>query len=366
MLYAIFAVLVIILDQGVKYWVSGHVALNSQTVPFIPDILSIVNVRNDGAAFSFLAGSNARIYFIILTGVFTLVVIVLLATKFVSGSLARWSLVLVTAGGLSNCIDRVIYGYVQDMFKCEFVNFPIFNVADVFISVFAILFVLAILFGRDHRKEDFDFDEDYDDEDYDDEEEEEPRKPARRAVTPSRPRSRRPSRYDDEEDEEEEEEDEYEDEEPRPARRKSLFAARKSRRYEDEDEYEDEYEDEEEEEEEDVRPARRGSAPARQKPQPKYSAEFESIKARKQASAAPVSEETEEVEEPAPRRRAAVRQEEPKGKEESFQLPAERVDLSRLEEKPAAPARVETPAPAQPSYDTDMDFDLDSILEEFK
>ena len=79
MLYAIFAVLVIILDQGVKYWVSGAIHMESAGEAFIPGILSIVNVHNDGAAFSFLAGSNARIYFIILTGVFTVLVIIALA-----------------------------------------------------------------------------------------------------------------------------------------------------------------------------------------------------------------------------------------------------------------------------------------------
>ena len=101
-----------------------------------------------GAAFSFLSGSGARIYFIIATGVFTVLVIIALATNFISGKVSRWSLVLVTAGGLANCIDRVIYGYVQDMFKVELFNFAIFNVADVFITVFAIVFVLAMIFEK--------------------------------------------------------------------------------------------------------------------------------------------------------------------------------------------------------------------------
>ena len=162
MLYAIFAVLVIILDQGMKYWVSGAIHMESAGETFIPGILSLVNVHNDGAAFGFLAGSNARIYFIILTGIFTIAVIVALATKFISGPLARWSLVMVTAGGLSNCIDRVLYGYVQDMFKCEFVNFPVFNVADIVITIFALLFVLAVIFERE-RRDDFDFDDEFSD-----------------------------------------------------------------------------------------------------------------------------------------------------------------------------------------------------------
>ena len=164
MLYAIIGVLVIIADQWVKFWVSGNIALESTGEPLIPGILSLVNLHNDGAAFSFLSGSGARIPFIILTGVFVLAVIIALATNFISGRVARWSIVLVAAGGLSNCIDRVIYGYVQDMFKLEFINFPVFNLADVFITVFCIIFVLAILFERDRDDED-DYDDLYDDED---------------------------------------------------------------------------------------------------------------------------------------------------------------------------------------------------------
>ena len=147
MLYSIVGLLVIILDQAVKYWVQNTL-FGTDIVKFIPGVISLVNVHNDGAAFSFLSGSGARIYFIIATGVFTVLVIIALATNFISGKVSRWSLVLVTAGGLANCIDRVIYGYVQDMFKVELFNFAIFNVADVFITVFAIVFVLAMIFEK--------------------------------------------------------------------------------------------------------------------------------------------------------------------------------------------------------------------------
>ena len=194
MLYAIVGVLVIIADQWVKFWTATHIPMSSAGEEFIPGILSLANVHNEGAAFGFLSGSGARIPFIILAGVFALVVIIALATGLISGKLARWSIVLVTAGGLSNCLDRIIYGYVQDMFKCEFINFPVFNVADIFITVFAIIFALAVIFGKTRR----DDDDDYEFEDEEDEEEE-PRI--------SRRKQKRLSRRD-ETDEEEEEEDE--------------------------------------------------------------------------------------------------------------------------------------------------------------
>ena len=147
MLYSIVGILVIILDQAVKFWVSDTL-FGTDVVRFIPGVISLVNVHNDGAAFSFLSGQGARIYFIIATGAFVILVIIALATNFIRGKFARWCLVFVAAGGIANMIDRVIYGYVQDMFKVELFNFAIFNVADVFITVFSILFALAMIFER--------------------------------------------------------------------------------------------------------------------------------------------------------------------------------------------------------------------------
>ena len=211
MLYAIVGMLVIIADQYIKFWVQGHIAVN-EAEEFIPGILSLANVHNDGAAFGFLAGSGVRLPFIILAGVFAVVVILALATNLISGKLARWSIVLVTAGALSNCLDRVLYGYVQDMFKLEFMNFPVFNLADVFITVFAFIFALAVIFGKT-RKDD-------EDEFFEDEEEEEPA-PRRKQKSKNR-RARK----------EEDDEDEDEEEAPRPAPKK----AKRSKKQADEEE----------------------------------------------------------------------------------------------------------------------------------
>lgn len=192
MLYSIVALLVVILDQAVKYWVTNTL-MGYDIVKFIPGVISLVNVPNDGAAFSLLSGGGARIYFIIVTVVFCVAVILALATNFISGRVARWSLVMVAAGGFANCIDRVIYGYVVDMFKVELFNFAIFNVADIFITVFAIVFALAVIFEKPQKDED-------DDDDYEDDgeiDEDEGRKPSLFA---------RFRRKDDEDDEDEEEE----------------------------------------------------------------------------------------------------------------------------------------------------------------
>ena len=177
MLYSIVGILVVIIDQAVKFWVQNTL-FGTDIVKFIPGVVSLVNVHNSGAAFGILSGSNARIYFVIVCAVFVILVVLALATNFVTGRLARWSLVMVAAGGVGNMIDRVIYGYVQDMFKVELFNFAIFNVADIFITVFAILFAIAMILEKPE--------EDFDDELYEDDEEEEEdyeeAKPARKAL----------------------------------------------------------------------------------------------------------------------------------------------------------------------------------------
>ena len=167
MLYAIVALLVIILDQWTKFWVAGHIALNTGSRDLIPGLLKIVNIHNDGAALGFLSGKNAGMLFIVLCAVFTIFVIVALATKLIKSSVGRWSLLFIMAGGLSNCIDRLLSGYVQDMFLPTFMdNLPIFNVADIFITVFCLVFILFVLFGgkSDEEEADDDDEAEYEDE----------------------------------------------------------------------------------------------------------------------------------------------------------------------------------------------------------
>ncbi len=212
MLYAIVALLIVILDQWTKYWVAANIVENSGVKEVIPGILSLINLHNDGAAFGFLSGANATLIFAGICVVFCIAVIILLATRVVRGSLGRWALIFIMAGGIGNCIDRVVYAYVQDMFKIDAINwFPIFNVADAFIVFGCVLFILYILFGgnkRARRREEED--EYYDDDEYEDDD------------------------YDEDEDE-----DDYEDRKPAKKKRLSL---RERRRMKKEAEYDDEYE----------------------------------------------------------------------------------------------------------------------------
>lgn len=150
MLYAIVAVIALIIDQAVKYWTTAHVVLNSGQHKLIPGFIHLANVHNTGAAFSFMAG--ARWLFVVLCALFVAALIYLLVKNIIKGKTARWLAVLVMAGAVGNCIDRIISGYVVDMFEFEFKifgqQFPVFNVADILLTVCGIAFCVCILLEK--------------------------------------------------------------------------------------------------------------------------------------------------------------------------------------------------------------------------
>ena len=146
----LFAVCVIALDQVVKYLVVAHISLGG-IVPVPDGVLHLTYVRNTGASFSMLAGS--RWLFVGVLVVFTAILAVLLWKKLLTKRFELWCLAAVWAGGVGNAIDRVVHGYVVDMFEVEFINFAVFNVADIFIVCGCIgLFAYILLFDRSRKK----------------------------------------------------------------------------------------------------------------------------------------------------------------------------------------------------------------------
>lgn len=158
MLYAIVAVIVLILDQTIKYWANVNLA-EGATSKLIPGVFHLTNVHNPGAAFSLFGDGSARWFFVALAVIVSIAIVVLLRRNVVRGRLGRWSLVFIVAGALGNAIDRAINGYVVDMFHFPFnlplINkeFPVFNVADIFITVFGIVFCAYVLLHKEPEAE---------------------------------------------------------------------------------------------------------------------------------------------------------------------------------------------------------------------
>lgn len=150
--YAIVVLLILISDQAVKLWTSKSIPVNGAPRDFLPGFIQLTNIHNSGAAFGILQDAGARWFFIVLAAAFVALVVWLLKNDVIKGRLGRWTLIMVMAGGVGNCLDRIVSGYVVDMFsfKPSFLNwFPVFNIADIFISVCGILFCIYLLKNRD-------------------------------------------------------------------------------------------------------------------------------------------------------------------------------------------------------------------------
>ena len=146
--YLLISLIVLGLDQWVKWEVNTHIALNT-TVNFIPHFLSLSNVRNSGAAWSMFSGHRSM-FIIIAIGALIIMTILLIKNK--SDKLFALSLTLMIGGTLGNFIDRLRLGYVIDMFTFDFINFPIFNVADCALTIGVVLLLIALFTGDDDEK----------------------------------------------------------------------------------------------------------------------------------------------------------------------------------------------------------------------
>lgn len=131
----------VVLDQLTKYFAQLYLQPVG-TMPFIPGIMELRFVLNDGAAFSSFAG--ARLFLILFTGIAIAALAVYLFWKKPPKRLERTALVLLIGGGLGNLIDRVRTGVVVDFFATTFVDFAVFNVADCFVCVGAAMLILYV------------------------------------------------------------------------------------------------------------------------------------------------------------------------------------------------------------------------------
>lgn len=128
MLYVILVGVLVALDQWVKWLVLANIPLYER-VSFLPPLVELTYVQNTGAAFSILSGRTEFLALVSL--VLSVILGVAVAKKYFSRPFGRTSLAIVLAGAIGNLIDRALRGYVVDMFDFMFINFAVFNVADI-------------------------------------------------------------------------------------------------------------------------------------------------------------------------------------------------------------------------------------------
>ncbi|MFS9179293.1 signal peptidase II [Streptococcus australis] len=139
--------LLILLDQAVKGYVVKEIPLGGMR-RFIPKVVSLTYLKNSGAAFSML--ENQQWFFTIITLIAMGAAFVYLY-RHIKGSI--WlllGLALIISGGIGNFIDRLRQGFVVDMFHLDFMNFAIFNVADIYLTIGVGLLLIYILREESH------------------------------------------------------------------------------------------------------------------------------------------------------------------------------------------------------------------------
>ena len=142
--FALFAVLIAAADQLVKYLVVENIPLFGE-VPLLPGVLKLTLVHNEGAAYSSFRGMQWL--FALIFVLFTLAALYEYFKKPMPFTrLERWCIAAIYGGGLGNMIDRVRQGYVVDMLETEFMEFPVFNLADCFITCGCLLLMVHLAF----------------------------------------------------------------------------------------------------------------------------------------------------------------------------------------------------------------------------
>lgn len=145
--------LLVVLDQFTKVLALQNLK-GQEPITIIPDVFQLLYVENRGAAFGIL--QNKQWVFLIITA------IVLAALIWALPRMSRerhflplkLCLCFIGAGAVGNMIDRIFRGYVVDFFYFKLIDFPVFNVADIYVTTSAIVLIFLIVFL--YKEEDFD------------------------------------------------------------------------------------------------------------------------------------------------------------------------------------------------------------------
>ena len=161
MLYGIlaaFAVFIVIVDQITKYLTVVNIPLGVD-VPFWDGVFHFTYLQNTGMAFSLLEGG--RWFFLVMTLAAFVLLVVCLKKKWITHPTGLWALAAITGGAVGNLIDRESLGYDVDMIEVEFIDFPVFNVADcAVVCGAAMLVIYAFYFDESGKKKERSHDSD--------------------------------------------------------------------------------------------------------------------------------------------------------------------------------------------------------------
>ena len=145
--------LLVVLDQFTKVLALQNLK-GQEPITIIPDVFHLLYVENRGAAFGIL--QNKQWVFLIITAIVLAALIWALPRMSRERHFLplRLCLCFIGAGAVGNMIDRIFRGYVVDFFYFKLIDFPVFNVADIYVTTSAIVLIFLIVFL--YKEEDFD------------------------------------------------------------------------------------------------------------------------------------------------------------------------------------------------------------------
>ncbi len=141
--------IIAILDQTAKLFAAGLLP-SVKTVPLIENVFHLTYVENTGAGFGVFSGYTWLLT--ALTVLVILAVVIYMTVKRPKNKMFVTALTFMMGGAVGNVVDRIRLGYVIDFFDFRLINFPVFNVADCFITVGAVLFAVYVIFLSDKKE----------------------------------------------------------------------------------------------------------------------------------------------------------------------------------------------------------------------
>ena len=138
-------------DQIIKFFVEKNLAPAGEMV-VIKGFLGLEYVRNTGAAFGSFSGKTTVLT--IITGIIIIIGIAAIIMKKIKNKFLLTVAVMVIAGGIGNLIDRAAKGYVTDYIKVLFIDFPVFNFADILVTCGSFMLIIYLLWDiyNDRKK----------------------------------------------------------------------------------------------------------------------------------------------------------------------------------------------------------------------
>lgn len=146
MIYILIIIVGLILDRVTKIYATNNFIENPVQGP----IINLTYLENRGAAFGIL--QDRRIFFIFITVAIVLYLLYYFYKSYKTNpNILNIALAMIISGALGNFYDRLINGYVVDFIEFSFINFPVFNIADIFVTLGCALMIIYIIFIHDDK-----------------------------------------------------------------------------------------------------------------------------------------------------------------------------------------------------------------------